>query len=245
MEKEKNKDQLQEGQVVLCVVEKIIGTTVFVNIQNNGEGTIITSEISPGRIRNLRNYVIPGKRIVCKILQIRDNRIHLSLRRVKQFEKKELLDKISKEKNFKGILKGILGEEKSQNLIEKITEQETILEFAEKLKENKELLKKYLSTGDAEKIIKTLESKKEKLKELKQIFTFYNRSSNGIFIIKKIIGEIVQKFNCEISYIAAGKYKVSLKGKKFKELKIKANKIFEEIKNNSKKEKCEFSIEKS
>ena len=87
-------EQLEEGQIVLCTVEKIVGTTVFVKIQEDGEGTLITSEISPGRIRNLRDYVVPGKKIVCKILHIRGNRIHLSLRRVKQNEKKELLDKI-------------------------------------------------------------------------------------------------------------------------------------------------------
>ena len=89
-------EQLAEGEIVLCTVEKIIGTTVFVKIEGNGEGTIVTSEISPGRIRNLRDYVIPGKKIVCKIIRVREGAINLSLRRVKPSEKKELLDKISK-----------------------------------------------------------------------------------------------------------------------------------------------------
>ena len=57
-----------EGQIVLGTVSKIVGTTVFVEIEGNGEATLITSEISPGRIRNLRDYVVPGKKIVCKIL---------------------------------------------------------------------------------------------------------------------------------------------------------------------------------
>ena len=62
-----NIHELEEGQIVLCTVEKILGTTVFVKIENNGEGTLTTSEISPGRIRNLRDYVVIGKKIVCKI----------------------------------------------------------------------------------------------------------------------------------------------------------------------------------
>ena len=69
-------EQIEEGQIVLCTVDKIVGTTVFVKIEDNGEGTITTSEISPGRIRNLRKYVIPGKKIVCKVLNTK-NGTHL------------------------------------------------------------------------------------------------------------------------------------------------------------------------
>ena len=96
-------NELEHNQIVLCTVDKILGTTVFVKIEGGGEGTITTSEISPGRIRNLRDYVVPGKKIVCKILSIKGDKVYLSLRRVKQKEKKELLDKLSKEKSYKAI----------------------------------------------------------------------------------------------------------------------------------------------
>ena len=33
-------EQFEEGQIVLCTVDKIIGATVFVKIQGNIEGTI-------------------------------------------------------------------------------------------------------------------------------------------------------------------------------------------------------------
>ena len=89
--------QIEEGLAVLCTVTKIIGTTVFVKIEDNGEGTIMTSEIAPGRIRNLRDYVVPNKKIVCKILSIdNSNNIHLSLRRVSAKERKEVLEQYSK-----------------------------------------------------------------------------------------------------------------------------------------------------
>jgi len=62
---------LKEGDNVLCTVEKIVGTTVFVKIEDNGGGgSIIVSEIAPGRIRNLRDYVVPNKKIVCKVLRM-------------------------------------------------------------------------------------------------------------------------------------------------------------------------------
>ena len=135
------KEQLEEGQIVLCTVEKIVGITVFVKIEEGEEVRSTMSEISPGRIRNLRDYVIPGKKIVCKILNIRDNKIHLSLRRVKQNEKKELLDKISKEKSFKAILKTAIGED-TEKIIEKITAHHSLINFFEELKENPKLLEK-------------------------------------------------------------------------------------------------------
>ena len=61
---------LEVGDIVLCTVDRIVGTIVFVKIDGDGEGSIILSEIAPGRIRNLREYVVPKKKIVCKVLRI-------------------------------------------------------------------------------------------------------------------------------------------------------------------------------
>ena len=82
-------NQLDVGDVVLCTVDRIVGTTVFVMIGDNNrtEGSIIVSEISPGRIRNLRDFVTPKKKIVCKIIRINQGNIELSLRRVTSKEK--------------------------------------------------------------------------------------------------------------------------------------------------------------
>jgi translation initiation factor 2 alpha subunit (eIF-2alpha) len=55
---------LDVGEIVMCTVDRIVGTIVFVKIDGNGEGSIILSEIAPGRIRNLRDNVVPKKRIV-------------------------------------------------------------------------------------------------------------------------------------------------------------------------------------
>ena len=71
--------ELEVGDIVLCTVDRIVGTLVFVTMQNKSEGSIVISEIAPGRIRNLREYVVPKKRIVCKVLRILENRIDLSL----------------------------------------------------------------------------------------------------------------------------------------------------------------------
>jgi translation initiation factor 2 alpha subunit (eIF-2alpha) len=237
-------EQFEEGQIVLCTVDKVIGTTVFVKIQGDGEGTITLSEIAPGRIRNLRDYVVPNKQIVCKILGIKNNSIHLSLRRVTVSEKKELLEKVNKEKSYLAILKTVIGKDNPEKTIEKINQDYSIPDFFEEIKNNPKVLDKYLNKEQSEKIKQILESKKEKPKEIKQIFKLSNKSPNGIIIIKDILNQAC-KNKCEIKYLAAGKYSLHLTGEDFKALKSENNKIIDFLETSAKKSKCEFSVEKN
>lgn len=239
-------EEFEEGELVLCTVDKIIGTTVFVKLENtNLEGTITTSEIAPGRIRNLRDYVIPNKKIVCKVLKAEGEKIQLSLRRVKPNERKELLDKIEKEKSFKAILRTILGKENTDKIIEKLTEKQNLTELFEDLKENINFLENIIGKENTNKIIKILDSKKEKPKEIKQVIKLSSKSSNGIVIVKDILKESCNNSLCKINYIAAGKYNLSIEGKDFKKIKNEITNVLDKIEKLSKTKHCEFSVEKS
>ncbi|MFA5857075.1 MAG: hypothetical protein WC867_06950 [Candidatus Pacearchaeota archaeon] len=239
-------EQLEEGQLVLCTVDKILGTTVFVRLDDyNDDGTITTSEIAPGRIRNLREYVIPNKKIVCKILSIKDNKIQLSLRRVKPNERKELLEKVEKEKSYKAILRTILGKEESEKIIEKISENEALLDFFEESIENPKKLDVYFNQEQSEKILKIFETKKEKPKEIRQIFKLSNKSSSGMTTVKNILQESCNGSLCSITYLAAGKYSIRIEGKDFKRLNNEMNQTMEKVEKLAKKEHCDFLIEKA
>lgn len=245
-------EKLEEGQLVLCVVEKIIGTTVFVKIENEEslkegprlDGTITFSEIAPGRIRNLRDYVVPGKKIVCKILEIKDDHLILSLRRVGEKEKKEFLEKINREKSNKTILETVLGEEECKKFLKEVLKTQSISEFFESVRNNPDILNTCLTKEKAEKLKKIIESKKEKPKEIKQIFKLSSKEPNGIVIVKNIINESCKE-DCYVNYIAAGKYSLSLQGKDYKEIRNKINSILEEIEKRAKKNHCEFIVEKT
>ena len=78
---------MEEGNLVLCTVKKVTNTITFVELSDGEEGTIVSSEIAPGRIKLMRQYVVPNKKIVCKILEISGDRISLSLRRVNSKER--------------------------------------------------------------------------------------------------------------------------------------------------------------
>jgi translation initiation factor 2 subunit 1 len=57
------------------------------------------SEVAPGRIRNIREFVQEGKKVVCKVLQVSMEKGHidLSLRRVNQSQKTNKLNQIKQE----------------------------------------------------------------------------------------------------------------------------------------------------
>src|SRR3989344_3778690 len=148
---------LEEGDIVLCTVERIMGTVVFVKIhpsesnKSELEGSIITAEIAPGRIRNLREYVVPKKMIVCKIIRISPDRRHidLSLRRVTGKEKKEVLDNYKAEKNSESILKGKLKEKAIKKEISLKSSKPNGLETIKKILivNNKAVEIRYLAPG--------------------------------------------------------------------------------------------------
>ena len=120
---------LEAGDIVLCTVDRIVGTVVFVKIHGEKkEGSIILSEIAPGRIRNLRDYVVPKKKIVCKVLRISQERIDLSLRRVTPKEKKEMLEKEGQEKSYQSVFKSVLGS-KAEEIIKKINKEKELFDF--------------------------------------------------------------------------------------------------------------------
>jgi translation initiation factor 2 subunit 1 len=64
------------------------------------------SEIAPGRIRNIRDYVKEGKFIVCKALNVdkEKQQVDLSLRRVNERERREKTNQITLEKRAEKIV---------------------------------------------------------------------------------------------------------------------------------------------
>jgi translation initiation factor 2 alpha subunit (eIF-2alpha) len=217
---------LEEGEVVLCTVDRIAGTIVFVKIDGEEKGgSIILSEIAPGRIRNLREYVIPKKRIVCKVLRVTGDTIALSLRRVTLKEKKEALELHNQEKSYNSILRGIL-KEKTEEIIEKISKIDKLSDFLERAKEHSKELESLIGKEDASKILNILREQKKKKTVVKKVIILRTFEPNGIELIKEILKK---PENIEIKYLAAGKYSLKIESEDAKkgdqELKVLIEKI--------------------
>ncbi|MBU0959001.1 MAG: hypothetical protein KKB31_03575 [Nanoarchaeota archaeon] len=229
---------LEVGDIVLCIVDRIVGTVVFVRIDGNGEGSIITSEIAPGRIRNLRDYVVPKKKIVCKVLRISGDRIDLSLRRVTQKEQKEVFNQEQQEKGHKSILKSVLGE-KAKEIIEKITEKERLYDFLEEAKISPEKLEKIIGKPDSKKILEILNKQKQKTSIVKKEFNLTTEKSNGISLIKEILEKIK---DADVRYISAGKYSIKTEASDLKKADNMLKETLQEVEKQAKKQGLTFSI---
>ena len=230
---------LEIGDIILCTVDRIVGTIVFIKIEKeNREGSIVLSEIAPGRIRNLRKYVVPKKKIVCKVLRISEDRIDLSLRRVSQKEQKEVMDQYNQEKSYINILKSVLGE-KSKEIIKKIQEKENIYDFIEEIKQKPERLEKLVGKENSKKILNIVNIQKTKKAILKKEINLTTTDPKGLELVKNIFKEIKE---AEVIYISAGKYLIKVESSNIKETDTKLKEILREIEEKAKKSHMEFSI---
>jgi len=225
---------LKVNDIVLCTVRVIEKTAVFVDIEGFSSGTIIMSEVAAGRIRNLREYVSPNKKIVCKVLNISGENIQLSLRRVTGKERELAMDKFKKEKAFSSLLKTIVSEPKS--IIDSIKEKYDLIDFLEEAKKgNIEILLEFFKKEEAEKLKTIFLEKEEKGKKAKSTFILKTSSSNGLEELKDILN-----VKADIKYLGSSKFVIETTGKDFKEANNSLCKIIKDIEAKAKVKRAFF-----
>lgn len=98
-----------EGECVFCTVTKVHYNSVFANLDEyeHKHGMIHISEVSPGRIRNINDYVKEGKVVICKVLRINKERGHidLSLRRVNESQRRAKVEERKQQAIAENIIK--------------------------------------------------------------------------------------------------------------------------------------------
>jgi len=222
--------EFEENDVILCTVKKIERTTVFLELPGGTQGTMIFSEIAAGRIRNIREYVVPNKKVVCKVLRIKNGHIELSLRRVTGGEREQIQEIYKKERQFKSMLKPIVKEETTE-IFEKIKSQYDIPEFIDSARENIKLLEKFLTKDQAEKVFKIITEKRETEKQVKKTIKIISKSPSGIKDIKSVL----DSKGVEIKYKGSSKFTISVKANDFKTANQILEKVIEEIQEKAKK----------
>jgi translation initiation factor 2 alpha subunit (eIF-2alpha) len=230
---------IEEGDVVLCTVDRIIGTNVFVKIEDNGEGCIVFSEVAPGRIRNIRDYAVPKKKIVCKVLRISGDRIDLSLRRVTQKEQKEVREIYKQEKSYEKILKSVLGEEQGKKIIKEISKKNKIYDFLQNAKENPKELEELVGKENVKKIIDILKTQKQKKTILKKEIFLTTTEPNGIELIKNLLGMIK---GTEVKYVSSGKYSLKKESEDIKKADHELTNTLIKLEKEAKRKKVEFGV---
>jgi translation initiation factor 2 alpha subunit (eIF-2alpha) len=223
--------EYKEGDLILCTVDKVENTVCFVHLPDGNRGTIISSEIAPGRIKFMRAYVVPNKKIVCKILRVSNNNIDLSLRRVNSKEKKQVLQEFKQQLANKAAFKQILKEDYKIIKDKILSDFKDLLKFIEKSREDPQIIDKYIPEKYSEPFQKIIQKKKKQI-ELKYIITIKFFNEDGVKKIKDFFD--LNEYNLTITYLSAGRYLLRLKALDFKEGKSLMQEIIEILEKRAK-----------
>ena len=218
----------EEEDLVLCTVTNIHFHSVFAKLDEYGKtGLIHISEISPGRIRNIRDFVVEGKKIVCKVLRVdkKSGHIDLSLRRVNENQRKKKVNELKEEQKGEIIIEQIA---KANNLDkiklyheikEKIQKKYDDLRSCFKDSVKKESLLEDLGI-DKDISDQLMELIKVRFKEEDLIISgklkVKSFEPNGLEIMKKALAE-AEETGAKILYEGGGLYNIQVITKNYKD----------------------------
>jgi len=208
-----------EDELVLCTITKIQFNSVFAVLDEyENTGMIHISEIAPGRIRNIRDFVEEGKKVICKVLRVDQIKGHidLSLRRVNEGQRmkknadmkseqkaEKLVESLAKQqkKNINEVYEEVAGKafkryEYMFQCFKDVVEQGLKLEDLGIKKDIAELLTKII---------------KEKIKlpsvEIKGTLSITSYESDGVETIRQALSKIKDK-EISMTYLGSGKYHI-------------------------------------
>ncbi len=234
-----------KGELVIGTVTRVLDFGAFISLDEyeNKEGLVHISEIAPGWIKDIRDYVKKGQKVVCKVLDINPKRGHidLSIKDVNERQRKEKMQQWkSEQRAFKWL--EIAGEKariQKEELIEigkkLLKEFDTIYgAFEEAAFEGFEVLARI--TG--EELAKAIEEiAKENIKthkiKIRGYFELMSNASDGIEKIKKALMEVynIKPENVEVrvEYIGAPRYRIILEGEDYKSAEKILKKITDKV----------------
>jgi translation initiation factor 2 subunit 1 len=196
------------------------------------------SEVSPGRIRNLRDFVVEGKKIVCAVLRINREKGHidLSLRRVNENQKRKKLEQIQIESKAEKIIEYVAKElhldlvSFYKDIMAKISKDYSMLNSCFSDIVNNDLkLKNYGIRDDIAN--KLTEVVKERIKPPKITISgslaIKILAPNGVEVIKDGFkkAEDIGKTAIDIKYLGGGSYNLVITASDYK----KGEKILKEV----------------
>ena len=104
-----------QGELVICTVNKINPNSAYVILEEYGkEGMIHISELVSGWVRNIKDHVKVGQKVVAKITRVNENDgyIALSLKRVDDRQEKEKLKEYNLDNKAERMLEIVAKERK-------------------------------------------------------------------------------------------------------------------------------------
>ncbi|KYK27155.1 hypothetical protein AYK26_00480 [Euryarchaeota archaeon SM23-78] len=228
----------EEGELVFCTVTKIQYHAVTVQLDEyDKQGLIHISEVSPGRIRNIRDFVTEGKKVVCKVINVNEERGHidLSLRRVNDSQRRSKTEAIKQEQKAEKIITSLSERMKkpAQEIYNEIApiimkDYDWLFQaFEDVVESNASLeklgIKKELATKLEELIREKIKPRKVEIITKIMIKTY---DENGLEIVKQAFGIAKDtEPQVQVNYLGGGTYRMLITAKDYKQ----AEAVFKEI----------------
>lgn len=243
----------EEDELVLCTVMKVQMHSVFCNLDEyNRQGVIHISEVSPGRIRNIRDYVREGKTIVCKVLRLNLERGHidLSLRRVTESQKREKANQMKQqqlcEKIVEHVAKAMKKDPKAvfDSVWQKVSVRyESLFSCFEEVVKDESVLTELGIEPDIAKMMVEAILQRIKPQEVKigGKLSLKSYASDGIDIIKLCL-KLVEAAGAEslkMTYLGAGNYQLTITSTDYKTAEKLLDKIIKKATEHMAKHKSE------
>ncbi|MFX0038247.1 MAG: translation initiation factor IF-2 subunit alpha [Promethearchaeota archaeon] len=261
----------REGEFVVAKVTEVENQYVYVdlidfaglNSEQCARGMIHISEISSRWIKNIRNYVRIGQRIVLRVLRVDTDKGHvdLSLRRVNSAQRENRIKEWKYALKFENLLQFLLETEGINMTLEEAYEKigfpvldffDTYQETVEGLKENGEEILSSLEgiTGEIKNALLKIIDENVSIStvsisgKVKLTFT----SENGIDHIKESLANALRVIeqkktrNININYIAAPFYRLEVVSKDYLDAENILSDALETIEKNAEKYKGTFEF---
>ena len=257
----KKKGFPEDQELVLCTVTKVLPNSIFVNLDEyeNKEGLIHISEIAPGRIRNIRDYVLEGKKIVCKILMVNKdrNQIDLSLRRVTLQQKLGKEGELKEEKAAEKLLEAVAKNSKlDMKQLYDSAGLKIIQKYGSLFKGFQEVVvqgdKVLTEAGMDKKVASAIATiVKERIKppevKINEILNIKNSDESGIDLIKDTLIKTKDlatknKYNLKISYLGSPRFQIVITSTDYKTAEKNLDVVNKFITDEAKKNKSEIDF---
>jgi translation initiation factor 2 subunit 1 len=226
----------ERGELVLATVQKVVDYGAYVTLEEYGnrEGLLHRNEISTSWVRNIRDHVREGQKLVLKVLRVDPEKKHVDLSR-KRVNKRERIDKIylfKRERKAETFLR-VTAEKLKKPLDEVLETAVAPMEEAygdiftaleESSRQGAEVLTKI---GVPQEVAQALaELAKEKIRpplvEIKGVLQLTNAKPDGVNLIRKALqtakkAPTSKMARIHVYTIAAPKYRLKVEAENYKE----------------------------
>lgn len=248
-------DYPEVGELVLATVKKLLPYGAFLSMEeySGRDGFLHVSQVSSGWVRNIREHLKEGQRLVVKVSQVdkEKQQIDLSLKQVSEADRKRKLEVTQSEKKAAKLVE-IAGVKLKKKPAQAMSEAGAALEkefgsLSAGLEALREGAKTTLSSEWVAALKEVAEKEfKPKILEVRAELSLKCLDGDGVEKVRSVL-QMVQKFSSpkavvKLHYVGAPNYLIDVSGEDYKSIEKTISKIDEAVAQSVKGGAFEYSL---